>query len=157
IIGTQAACAVDEIIAAIAGVDLHYLNKVNNIVTIGTVVPSLIWIAVLRSKRPSSDDVKVFFSGLIFWFLFVLHNNLSGLGIISGPPLTHGLEFIGFLGFVACLAYITIRRSFATEERLLAIDAELQIARQIQASTLPQQLPKLADLDIAARYVPMTS
>jgi phosphoserine phosphatase RsbU/P len=157
IVGTQAICAVGEIGAAISGVDLVTLSKINNIVTIGTVVPSLIWIAVLRAKRPSSHDVNVFYIGLIFWCLFVLHNNLSGLGIVGGPPLTHGLEFIGFLGFVGCLAYITIRRTFATEERLLALDAELQIARQIQASTLPQHLPKLADLDIAARYVPMTS
>jgi sigma-B regulation protein RsbU (phosphoserine phosphatase) len=157
IVGTQAVCAIGEIAAALYGIDLRDLNKVNNLVTIGTVVPSLIWIAVLRSKRPSSHDVKVFFTGLIFWFLFVLHNNLSGLGIVSGPPLTHGLEFIGFLGFVGCLAYITLRRSFAAEERLLAIDAELQIARQIQASTLPQQLPKLADLEIAARYIPMSA
>jgi serine phosphatase RsbU (regulator of sigma subunit) len=87
----------------------------------------------------------------------VIYNNLSSLKVVSGPPKSHGLEFIGFLGFVGCLAYIAIRRTFATEERLFALDAELQIARQIQSSTLPQHLPKLADLDIAARYVPMTS
>jgi phosphoserine phosphatase RsbU/P len=157
VIGVQAAFAVGEISAAIYGVHLDRLNATNSIVTIATVIPSLIWILVTRSRRPANHDIKVFFGGLMFWFLFVIHNNLSGLGVISGPPRSHGLEFIGFLGFVGCLGYITIRRSFATEERLLAIDAELQIARQIQASTLPQQLPKLAQLDIAARYVPMTS
>jgi len=157
VIGLQAACAVGEVVGAIYGVDIDRLNATNSIVTIGTVIPSLIWILVVRSKRPSSHDIRVFFGGLMFWFLFVIHNNLSSLGIISGPPRSHGLEFIGFLGFVGCLAYITLRRTFANEERLLAIDAELQIARQIQASTLPQQLPKLADLDIAARYVPMSA
>ncbi|HEY2820167.1 MAG TPA: SpoIIE family protein phosphatase [Candidatus Acidoferrum sp.] len=156
-IGVQAAFAVGEIIGAIYGVGLDRLNATNSMVTIGTVVPSLIWILVVRMKRPANHDIKVFFGGLMFWFLFVIYNNLSSLGVISGPPKSHGLEFVGFLGFVGCLAYVAIRRSFATEERLLAIDAELQIARQIQASTLPQQLPKLADLDIAARYVPMTS
>jgi phosphoserine phosphatase RsbU/P len=157
IIGVQAACTIGETIAAISGVDLHHLNATNSIVTIATVFPSLVWILIVRAKRPANHDIKVFFGGLMFWFLFVIHNNLSSLGVISGPPRQHGLEFIGFLGFVGCLGYITIRRSFATEERLLALDAELQIARQIQSSTLPQQLPKLADLDIAARYVPMTS
>jgi serine phosphatase RsbU (regulator of sigma subunit) len=126
-------------------------------VTIVSVTLGLAWMLLKRAQRPFTHDVKVFFGGLVFWFLFVVYNNLAGLGVISGPPKSHGLEFIGFLGFVGCLAYITVRRSFATEERLLAIDAELQIARQIQASTLPQQLPKLAELDIAARYVPMTS
>ena len=157
IIGTQAACAVGEIIAAIYGVGLAELNQVNSLVTIATVTLGLAWILVARSKRRFSHDVKVFLGGMLFWFTFVIHANLAGLGIISAPPPSHGLEFIGFLGFVGCLGYITIRRSFATEERLLALDAELQIARQIQSSTLPQQLPKLADLDIAARYVPMTS
>jgi sigma-B regulation protein RsbU (phosphoserine phosphatase) len=157
VIGFQAVCAVGEIIGAIYGLDIDRLNATNSIVTIGTVIPSLIWILVVRAKRPSSHDIRVFFGGLMFWFLFVIHNNLSSLGVISGPPRQHGLEFIGFLGFVGCLAYITLRRTFANEERLLAIDAELQIARQIQASTLPQQLPELADLDIAARYVPMSA
>src|SRR5215475_7750614 len=63
IVGTQAICAVGEIVAAIYGFDLRGLNKVNNIVTIGTVVPSLIWIASLRSRHRSSHDVNVFFSG----------------------------------------------------------------------------------------------
>jgi sigma-B regulation protein RsbU (phosphoserine phosphatase) len=157
VVGAQALCAVGEIIGAISGVPLRCLTSANNIVTIATVTIGTSWILLARPKRPFPHDVKVFFGGLMFWFVFVLHNNLAGLGIISGPPKSHGLEFIGFLGFVGCLGYITIRRSFATEERLLAIDAELQIARQIQASTLPQQLPKLADLDIAARYVPMSA
>ncbi|HUE43475.1 MAG TPA: SpoIIE family protein phosphatase [Candidatus Sulfotelmatobacter sp.] len=157
VIGVQAICALGEIIGAIYRVRLADLNATNSIVTIATVIPSLIWILVARRKRPANHDIKVFFGGLIFWFLFVIYNNLSSLGVISGPPRSHGLEFIGFLGFVGCLGYITIRRSFATEERLLALDAELQIARQIQSSTLPQQLPKLADLDIAARYVPMSA
>jgi phosphoserine phosphatase RsbU/P len=157
VIRFQAICAVGEIIAAIYGVGLDNLNATNSLVTIGTVIPSLIWILIARAKRPANHEIKVFFGGLMFWFVFVIYNNLTGLGVVSGPPRSHGLEFIGFLGFVGCLGYITIRRSIATEERLLALDAELQIARQIQASTLPQQLPKLAALDIAARYVPMTS
>ena len=157
IVGGQAVCAVGEVAGAIYGVGLSELSRVNNIVTIVSVTLGLAWMLFKRAQRPFTHDVKVFFGGLLFWFFFVFYNNLAGLGVISGPPKSHGLEFIGFLGFVGCLGYVAARRSFATEERLLAIEAELQIARQIQASTLPQQLPKLADLDIAARYVPMTS
>jgi sigma-B regulation protein RsbU (phosphoserine phosphatase) len=157
IVGLQAVCAIGEIAGAIYGVGLLELSRVNNIVTIVSVTLGLAWMLLKRAQRPFTHDVKIFFGGLVFWFLFVFYNNLAGLGIISGPPKSHGLEFIGFLGFVGCLGYIAAHRSFATEERLLAIEAELQIARQIQSSTLPQQLPKLADIDIAARYVPMTS
>lgn len=41
--------------------------------------------------------------------------------------------------------------------QLLAINAELEMARQIQLSILPHELPKLQGLDIAARFMPMTS
>jgi sigma-B regulation protein RsbU (phosphoserine phosphatase) len=42
-------------------------------------------------------------------------------------------------------------------QQLLAIQKELETARQIQLSILPSQIPKIDGLDIAARYVPMTS
>ncbi len=43
------------------------------------------------------------------------------------------------------------------ERQLLAIRAELETARDIQLSILPRQVPQLEGLDIAARYIPMTS
>src|ERR1700721_2421265 len=42
-------------------------------------------------------------------------------------------------------------------QQLQAINIELEMARQIQLSILPRNTPKLAGLDIVARYVPMTS
>ena len=42
-------------------------------------------------------------------------------------------------------------------EQLLTIQKELETARQIQMSILPSEIPKIDGLDIAARYVPMTS
>jgi phosphoserine phosphatase RsbU/P len=67
------------------------------------------------------------------------------------------VEFLGFLVFVGCLGYISAYRTFANEERLVAINKELEIARRIQSSTLPQSVPALTGLDIAARYVPMSA
>jgi serine phosphatase RsbU (regulator of sigma subunit) len=43
------------------------------------------------------------------------------------------------------------------EQQLSAIRNELETARQIQLSILPGEVPRLAGLDIAARYVPMSS
>lgn len=43
------------------------------------------------------------------------------------------------------------------ERQLLAIRIELETARQIQLSILPGEVPRIAGLDIAARYVPMNS
>jgi phosphoserine phosphatase RsbU/P len=42
-------------------------------------------------------------------------------------------------------------------QQLLTIQKELETARQIQLSILPSEIPKIDGLDIAARYVPMTS
>jgi serine phosphatase RsbU (regulator of sigma subunit) len=43
------------------------------------------------------------------------------------------------------------------ERQLQAIRNELETARQIQSSILPREIPSIAGLDIAARYVPMSS
>jgi phosphoserine phosphatase RsbU/P len=42
-------------------------------------------------------------------------------------------------------------------QQLLTIQKELETARQIQMSILPPSIPQLEGLDIAARYIPMTS
>ena len=76
-----------------------------------------------------------------------------GLKLVSG----NNWEFAGFLVFVGCLGYISGYRIFANEERLLAINKELEIARRIQFSILPQSVPALTGLDIAARYLPMSA
>jgi serine phosphatase RsbU (regulator of sigma subunit) len=41
--------------------------------------------------------------------------------------------------------------------QLLALNHELEMARQIQLSILPHELPQLPGLEIAARFLPMTS
>jgi len=41
--------------------------------------------------------------------------------------------------------------------QLLAINSELELARQVQQSILPRETPKMKGLEIAARYLPMSS
>ena len=48
-----------------------------------------------------------------------------------------------------------IREQLARQ--LLTIQHEMETARQIQLSILPREIPSIAGLDIAARYIPMTS
>jgi len=47
-----------------------------------------------------------------------------------------------------------VREQLAAQ--LKTIRTELETARRIQMSILPQQMPKIAGLEIAARYIPMT-
>ncbi len=54
--------------------------------------------------------------------------------------------------------HLALREASATiEKQLKEINLELEMARQIQLSILPQDTPKIAGLKIAAKYIPMTS
>jgi serine phosphatase RsbU (regulator of sigma subunit) len=55
-------------------------------------------------------------------------------------------------------SHILLREARAQlAKQLLDINTELEMARQIQLSILPHTLPNLKGLDIAARFLPMTS
>jgi len=41
--------------------------------------------------------------------------------------------------------------------QLVYLNRELEMARRMQLSILPQEIPKIGGLEIAARYIPMTS
>jgi serine phosphatase RsbU (regulator of sigma subunit) len=157
LLAIQAAFAFVGIIAAALHVSLVKLNAANNIVVLGTFVTIGIFVLLTRDyrgpRKPLTREIRLFVAGFAVWLVFIVHANLLGLRLLSG----NNLEFLGFLVFVACLGYITARRTFANEERLLAIQKELEIAQQIQSSTLPRDVPNLPGLDIAARYLPMSA
>jgi len=98
--------------------------------------------------------VKCAFSWRVSWFGFSYSASESPGSQNRFRPQ---LGVIGFLVFVGCLGYISAYRIFANEERLLAIGKELEIARRIQSSILPQSVPILAGFELAARYVPMSA
>ena len=105
-----------------------------------------------RGQR-MTREFKVVFAGLAVFGLFVAWNNLADLGKQQGP----NFEPIGFLVLICCLGYVAASRTHWNEQRLLSIQKELEIARQIQSSILPRELPRVSGLDIAAQYVPMTA
>jgi phosphoserine phosphatase RsbU/P len=157
LLAAQTVFAVFGILAAALGVSLAKLYVANNFVVLGTLAAAaLLLVTRKRSLGPRprlTPEVGVFIVGFVVWVLFVVHANLLGLKILTG----HNVEFLGFLVFVAGLGYIAAYRIFANEERLLSINKELEIARRIQSSTLPQSVPALPGLEIAARYVPMSA
>jgi hypothetical protein len=153
----QTLFAVFGILAAARGVSLTKLHVANNFMIFGTFGACGLFLAASYQRSDQlkhlSHEIRIFLAGFLVWGLFVVHANLLGLGILTGP----NVEFLGFLVFVGCLGYISAYRTFANEERLVAINKELEIARQIQSSTLPQSVPTLTGLQIAARYVPMSA
>jgi phosphoserine phosphatase RsbU/P len=59
--------------------------------------------------------------------------------------------------WVLALGYVAVQRTFENERRLLAIESELETARQIQFSILPKNVPALPRLRIVAGYHPMSA
>ncbi len=145
------------IVAAALGMNLKPLYAANSILVLGSFAAVFIYFLARRARPdnrgPMSRPFRVLIGGFLVWFAFIVHANLRGLGLLRGP----NVEFVGFLAFVAALGYVAADRTFAKEEQLLAINKELEIARGIQSSTLPQNVPQLAGLQIAARYVPMSA
>jgi phosphoserine phosphatase RsbU/P len=74
-----------------------------------------------------------------------------------GVPPAHFIEPVSFAIWVSAIGYEAAKRTFDNERRLFSIDSELETARQIQSSILPDSVPSVAGLRIAARYRPMSA
>jgi len=96
-------------------------------------------------------EVRVTYAGLAVFGLSVVRNNLASLGVMPGRDV----EAFGFLVLIGCLGYVAAYRTHSSEQRLLSLQKELDIARQIQSLILPRDVPRVAGLDIAVKYVPM--
>lgn len=109
-----------------------------------------VWIARHR-VGPQFKSSAISAGGLIA-LVFVVNENL-------GRPVVPSinLEPVGVFIFVVLLAYSVLATVFRREATLLAVERELQMARRIQMSLLPRELPKVPGLDLAARYLPMTA
>jgi sigma-B regulation protein RsbU (phosphoserine phosphatase) len=129
--------------------------RLNNVVVLVSIP---IWVTmVYRARVARSRELRIRRSGLIIFLLFVLYNNLFWIHWF--PALRRGgnFEFIGFAILLCCLGYVALVRAQRNEERLFALNKELEIARGIQAQLLPQPIAPTSNLTIASRYVPATS
>jgi sigma-B regulation protein RsbU (phosphoserine phosphatase) len=108
-------------------------------------------VALVRD-RGRTQNARIVEIGTLVFMAAVLMNNLANLLRFR---LTFDPELPGFAAFVAALARVVVLRMIAGEERLASIEKELEIARKIQATILPQKAPALPGLAIAARYAPM--
>jgi serine phosphatase RsbU (regulator of sigma subunit) len=131
-----------------------FMGLANNVSVIAVCALLAVYYIEVRRRRSQSREISVVFAGLAIFALFAIENNLVYLKVL---PRHDDVEPIGFFVFVCCLGYVTAKRALAKEERLLAINKELQIANQIQSSILPREIPQLAGLEIVARYLPMSA
>jgi sigma-B regulation protein RsbU (phosphoserine phosphatase) len=74
-----------------------------------------------------------------------------------GHPPPYSLEPIAFAIWVFAIGYEAAKHTFDNERRLLSIESELETARHIQSSLLPDRIPTVSGLRIAASYSPMSA
>ncbi len=125
----------------------------NNLIAIALILAAL---AVLfRPGLAATRELRTLRLGILAVSTAAMLDNLRGLGVVAlaGPDV----EPVGFAVLIACLGTLAAWRIRGNAERLVAIDRELSIARQIQAAILPRDMPRLAGLTVAARYRPMTA
>jgi phosphoserine phosphatase RsbU/P len=83
-----------------------------------------------------------------------LYANLRGF---FGLPENRVLEPLAFAVLMFSLGYVVAERIFSDGRRLIAIENELAVAREIQSSILPGGIPEIESLRISAAYLPMTA
>jgi serine phosphatase RsbU (regulator of sigma subunit) len=71
-------------------------------------------------------------------------------------PTTRLTGSLGLAVLLFSFGYVATQLALASERRLLSIENELAIAREIQASILPDDNPKMKNLRVATAYHPMT-
>ncbi|MCU1220291.1 MAG: Serine phosphatase RsbU, regulator of sigma subunit [Candidatus Angelobacter sp.] len=132
--------------------DLHLVQVLINTTALLAMPPLLAMLFI--PFRSASRDQTILRTGILIFALFVLYTNLVNIKVIHGNS---GLEFIGFVFFLASVGYVAARRTRRNEERLLSLSKEMEIARGIQAGLLPEKSFAVAGLTTASRYVPASS
>ncbi len=128
------------------------LDMVNNVLVITGGLNVLA--NLLYARRSSTLELRVVLGGALFFLAFALNNNLAALGVVPWDDVE---EAIGYVIFTACLGFASVRGFIRGEREQIAIDNELQTAREIQRSLLPSTMPEVRGLRFHARYDPATS
>lgn len=141
---------------AVTGVNTRFMLA-NNMLAAGFLLLLLITVTskkLFRKYLLLPDRGFLVFGTVVFALNALCGNVLRPLFAFRWPIL---FDHICFLVLLAAFGYSGLRMVLANEHRLLEIETELEVARQIQASILPAKVPDLRHLCISAAYQPMTS
>ena len=149
-------------VIGIAGICVAFITKspfslmpYNSVLVILTFLTLAIVNAVPSlGKRYQVIQSRISAIGIVVLAVAVLYSNLN---VFLRRPSSPYFEPLAFAVFVFSLGYVAAEKIFADERRLLSIENELEIAREIQRSILPRSVPELKGLRINAAYCPMTA
>ncbi len=108
----------------------------------------------LSKKYLVFADRGILATGTLLFALEALFVNLSRPLGFNSPRI---FDHLGFAVLLSSFGYGGLQLVLSNERRLMSIEHELIIAREIQTSILPEHLPASENLRVAAIYRPMTS
>ncbi len=145
-------------VAAIV-IDLALARPGASVVANSWLVLTLISIALAHAfygsttaRTPTLLTDRFVILGALIFALFIINENLGQI-VLRGT----NIEPIGMLIFVLCIGYAVARTILRAEAEFIGVQRELETARRIQSTLLPREIPRVADLDLAVRFVPMTA
>ncbi len=117
------------------------------------VLVTVVVVPRLARKCLVLPDRGVLLVGIMIFAIQAVYTNLARPLGYQTPRI---LGSLGLAALLFSLGYVALQIISANERRLLSIDNELAIAREIQTSILPSRNPEVKNLRITAAYRPMT-
>jgi sigma-B regulation protein RsbU (phosphoserine phosphatase) len=90
-------------------------------------------------------------------FVFAMEALFANVSSSLGIETPRILDHLGFAILLFSFGYVALQLILANERRLLSVENELAIAREIQTSILPSCVPEIDNLCISAAYYPMNA
>ena len=125
------------------------LESARHGITIAWAVVILIY---LLRYHEHSTEIGILRFSLLLVLAATLNDNLVNLSVVSWNAI---LGPLGLLLFSGALGAIAVLRFLHAEKKLVSLNTEIQAAREIQQSILPQKPSTSNSTDIAVQYVPM--
>ena len=93
----------------------------------------------------------------VVFLLIILSFTFDNITALKNYFLSVKLEHPSLILLMIGLGFAALHHTFASYEKLHAIEQEVEIARKIQQSNLPANVSSFKGIDIATRYVPMST
>ena len=133
---------------------MPYSNLMSILVIVVLLALALVIAIPPLARRFRVPHNRVSSIGTLVLAVATLYAYLASFLHLPEPPL---LVPLAFAAFVFSMGYTAADKIFTDSRRLLSIEKELAIARDIQNSILPSSVPEIEALHIHAAYCPMTA
>jgi sigma-B regulation protein RsbU (phosphoserine phosphatase) len=147
-------CAAGVFAVLLTKTPYRFIHLSNVLVVLFVLLVSLAIALPGAAKKFGIQSHRISTIGFLVFGIAALYANLRGF---FGLPEYQILEPLAFAVLIFSLGYVVTERIFSDGRRLLTIEKELAIAREIQTSILPKGIPEITSLVISAAYRPMTT